>query len=146
MIDQKFIGKTYPAKRYVVGSEKIREYCRAIGEQSMLCLDEDAAKAGPYGAIVAPPTFAVVYTAEAIAQLLTDKDLELNLLMLVHGEQEFVFHRLVKHNEVVVSTCKLTKAEARKQNLVVTGEVESTVNGELVTTSIYTFVVRGGAA
>jgi acyl dehydratase len=146
MIDAKLFGKTYPPTRYVVGSEKIREYCRAIGENNPLCLDEEAAKEGPYGAIVAPPTFAVVYTGEPVAHALFDKELNLNLMMLVHGEQEFVFHKLVKHNDTVISTGKFVKAEARKQNLVVTAEVESQVNGELVTTAIFTFVVRGGAA
>jgi acyl dehydratase len=146
MIDEKLFGKTYPPKRYVVGSEKIKEYCRAIGETSPLCVDEEAAKKGPYGAIVAPPTFAVVYTGEPVAQVLFDKELNINLMMLVHGEQEFVFHQLVKHNDEVISTAKFVRADVRKQNLVITAQVDSAVNGAPVTTAIFTFVVRGGAA
>jgi hypothetical protein len=34
----------------------------------------------------------------------------------------------------------------RKQNLVITAQVDSAVNGAPVTTAIFTFVVRGGAA
>lgn len=145
MIDPKFIGKTYSPTKYVVGIEKIKEYVNAIGETSPLCRDENAAAKGPYGQIVAPPTFAVVYTKDIAAQMLFDSDLNLNIPMLVHGEQEFVFHRPVKHGDVVLTTGKLVSAEARKQNLVVTFEAESRVDGELVTTSIYTFLVRGGA-
>jgi acyl dehydratase len=145
MIDPKLVGKTYPATKYVVGIEKIKEYARAIGETNPLCTDEAAAKAGPYGEIVAPPTFAVLYTRDMAAQMLFDKDLALNLPMLVHGEQEFLFHRPVKHNDAVITTGTFKSAEARKQNLVLTFEMESRVNGELVTTSIYTFLVRGGA-
>lgn len=146
MIDEKLIGKTYPPTKYVVGIEKIKEYVNATGETNPLFTNEEAAKAGPYGEIVAPPMFAVVYQREAVAHVLFDSELDLNLMMLVHGEQEFVFHRLVKHNEEVISTAKLTSAEARKGNLVATGVIESRVDGELVTTGIWTFLVRGGAA
>jgi acyl dehydratase len=146
MIDPKLVGKTYPPTKYVVGVEKIKEYVNAVGETNPLCRDEAAAKAGPYGEIVAPPTFAVVYTKDMAGQMLFDKELALNIAMLVHGEQEFIFHKPVKHGDVVISTGRLKAVEARKQNLVTTFEVESRVDGELVTTAIYTFLVRGGAA
>jgi acyl dehydratase len=146
MIDPKLVGKTYPPVQYVVGIEKIKEYVRAVGETNPLCNDPEAAAAGPHGQIVAPPTFAVVYTRDMAAQMLFDKELDLNMMMLVHGEQEFVFHRPIKHGDVVVTTGKLVSAEARKQNLVVTLKAESTVEGEPVTTTTFTFLVRGGAA
>jgi phosphorylcholine metabolism protein LicD len=87
-----------------------------------------------------------VYTGEPVAQVLFDKELNINLMMLVHGEQEFVFHQLVKHNDEVISTAKFVRADVRKQNLVITAQVDSAVNGAPVTTAIFTFVVRGGAA
>ncbi|MDP8224679.1 MAG: MaoC family dehydratase N-terminal domain-containing protein [Candidatus Lernaella stagnicola] len=146
MIDPKLVGKTYPPTKYVVGIEKIKEYTRAVGETNPLCVDEKAAAAGPYGEIVAPPTFAVVYTKDMAAQFLFDKELDLNMMMLVHGEQEFIFHKAVKHNDTIITTGKLASAEARKQNLVVTFEAESRVGDELVTISRFTFLVRGGAA
>jgi len=146
MIDEKLIGKTYPPVKFTVGREKIKEYCRATGEKDPLCTDEEAARNGPYGEIVAPPMFAVVYSRDMAQQMLFDKDLDLNLMMLVHGEQEFIFHKPVKHNDDVVSTGKLVKAEARKKNLVVTFQVDSTVNDEPVSTAFLTFLVRGGAA
>jgi acyl dehydratase len=39
------IGKTYPADRYAVGREKIREYASAVGEHNALHLDPEAARA-----------------------------------------------------------------------------------------------------
>jgi acyl dehydratase len=145
MIDLKYIGKKYPPTKYVVGIEKIKEYVNATGEKNPLCCNEAAAKAGPYGEIVAPPMFAVVYMKETVGQMLFDRELQLNMPMLVHGEQEFVFHKPVKHGDEVYTTGQLKSAEARKQNLVVSFETEARVKGELVTTGLYTFVVRGGA-
>jgi len=146
MIDEKLIGKTYPEVRYVVGIEKIKEYCFAISERHPLCVDEEAAKAGPYGEIIAPPTFAVVYQKEMFQTVLFDKELSLNLAMLVHGEQEFNFYKPVKHNDLVITTGKLHSADARKGNLIVRFWVESKVDDELVCTSMFTVLIRGGAS
>jgi len=145
MFDQKLIGKTYPPIKYVVGIEKIKEYANAIGERNPLCTNEEAAQAGPYGEIVAPPTFAVVYTKEMIGQMLFDPELKLNMPMLVHGEQEFIFHRPIKHDDVVVTTGRLVSSVVKKDNLLVTFEAESKVDSQLATTAIFTFLVRGGA-
>jgi hypothetical protein len=50
---------TYPPIKYVVASRKIKEYAGAIGERDPLCTTKRRPR-GPYGDIVAPPTFAVV--------------------------------------------------------------------------------------
>ncbi len=146
MIDPNLVGKAYPPIKYVVGVEKIKEYTNAVGETNPLCTDEEAAAAGPYGQIVAPPMFAVVYTKDMAGTMLFDKELDLDMMMLVHGEQEFLFHKPVKHNDTVITTGKFVSAEARKENLVATFKTESKVDGELVTTGFFTFLVRGGAA
>ena len=43
-----------------VKKEAIAKYCEAVRNMNPLYLDEAAAKAGPYGRIVAPPTFALM--------------------------------------------------------------------------------------
>ena len=44
-----------------VKAEKIKRYCAALGETNPIYTDEEAAKTGPYGGIVAPPSFAVTF-------------------------------------------------------------------------------------
>ena len=56
-----------------------------------LCLDVEAARAGGYADVVAPPMFAVVYSAPAVGPLIFDPEIELNFAMMVHGGQEFVW-------------------------------------------------------
>ena len=51
---------------YAVGREKIREYARAVGETNPVHLDLEAARAAGYADVVAPPMFAVVYSAPAV--------------------------------------------------------------------------------
>jgi acyl dehydratase len=44
-----------------VKPEMIERFCKAIGETNPLYTDAEAASKGPYGAIVAPPSFAVTF-------------------------------------------------------------------------------------
>jgi acyl dehydratase len=44
-----------------VTREKIAKFCAAIGETNPLYTDDEAAKKGPFGGIVAPPSFATMF-------------------------------------------------------------------------------------
>ncbi len=55
--DRSVLGVDYDVGTYEVTKEKIIGYARALGESNPLYLDEEAARAGPYGVIIAPPLF-----------------------------------------------------------------------------------------
>jgi acyl dehydratase len=88
-LNTELIGKAQPPFEYEVGREKIREYARAVGEENPLYLDPDAARAAGFGNVVAPPMFCVVYSAGAMGPAVLDPELGINLMMMVHGSQEF---------------------------------------------------------
>src|SRR5436853_1934205 len=94
-VDTKAIGKTYEPVLYAVGREKVREYANAVGETNPVHLDVDAARAAGYADVVAPPMFAVVYSAPAMAPAALDPEVGINLAMMVHGGQECVWGRRV---------------------------------------------------
>src|SRR5213592_3485671 len=83
------IGKTYPSTSYAVGREKVKEYSLAVGETDPLHLDPEAARAAGYADVVAPPMFAVVYSAPAMTPALFDGEVGINFALMVHGAQEF---------------------------------------------------------
>ncbi len=60
--DPELIGRVFevtdPAE---VTAEDIAKYCAAIGDANPLYVDEAAAKKGPNGGIVAPPSYAVTF-------------------------------------------------------------------------------------
>src|SRR5438309_9903359 len=89
------VGKRYEPVTYAVGREKIREYSRAVAETNPLHLDLEAARAAGYGDLVAPPMFAVVYSAPSVGPPIFDPDVELNFAMMVHGGQVFEWGPLV---------------------------------------------------
>ena len=55
--DSSVVGVEVDVGTHKVEQEDIIAYAKALGETSPLYLDEAAAKAGPHGAIIAPPLF-----------------------------------------------------------------------------------------
>ena len=85
------VGKTYPPASYAVGREKVREFAAAVGEESPLHHDLDAAREAGYADVVAPPMFAVVFGGRAMAPALFDPEVGIDFSRMVHGGQEFVW-------------------------------------------------------
>jgi acyl dehydratase len=142
-IDTKFIGKTYPESTYEVGKEKIKEYAKAIKNPDPHYLDDHFAKKSKYGTIIAPPTFAVVFGAYLIEPVFNDKDLNLNMAMLVHGEQELEFMEVVKAGDSITTSAKIVDIKNKEKLDVISVEIKSkNQHGKDVSRGIYTFVVR----
>ncbi len=132
-IDPSFIGKTYPEQRYEIGAAKIREFCKAIKGDCEKFTN------------ITPPTFPVVYSAEFLAAILYDKELKLNLRKLVHGEQEFTYHKPTQAGDTITSNGRIEKIFSKGAHDFVVSKVESKNQaGELVCESVWTFIVRGG--
>ena len=138
------IGKSYDPVVYAVGREKIREYARAVGETSPLCLDVDAARAAGYADVMAPPMFAVVYSAPAVGPLIFDPEIEINFAMMVHAGQEFVWDRPVVAGDEITTTASVKDISERDgRAFYVFESVSENQRGERVCTATWTNIVRG---
>ncbi len=138
------VGKEYPPAEYVVGTEKIREFTAATYDENPLSNDEDAAKAAGYSGLVAPPMFAVVYSSKAVAPAMLDPDVDMNFAMMVHGSQDFDFHKPVVAGDRITTQCTVKSIEAKggKGFYVFTTESKNQA-GEPVVTADWTCIVRG---
>lgn len=58
--DESVVGKEADLGSKEITREHIRRFCEVLGETNPLYTDDEAAAAGPYGSIIAPPGF--VYT------------------------------------------------------------------------------------
>src|ERR687885_2277917 len=103
-------GKTWPAFTYEVGLEKIREYANAVGESERVHHDRDAAREAGFRDVVAPPMFAVVYSAGAMAPAILDPEVGIDLTRMLHGSQEFVWGEPVVAGDRVETTAALEDA------------------------------------
>ena len=138
------VGKTYPPTVYAVGREKIKEYSFAVGETNPLHLDAGAARAAGYKDVVAPPMFAVVYSAPSVTPALFDPEVGINFAMMVHGGQEFVWGPLVVAGDEITTTATVKSIEERAGNGFFVFESESVnQDGETVCKGTWTNIVRG---
>jgi acyl dehydratase len=145
-VNTKAIGKSYEPAVYAVGREKIREYARAVGETNPLHLDLDAARAAGYADLVAPPMFAVVYSAPSVGPPIFDPDLELNFAMMVHGGQEFRWGPVVVAGDEITTEVEVKSIEERDGRGFYVFESRSTnQDGETVCVGTWTNIVRGAS-
>lgn len=138
------VGKTYPPVEYVVGTEKIREYTAATFDDNPLSNDEDAAKAAGYAGLVAPPMFAVVFSSKAAVPAMFDPEVEMNFAMMVHGAQDFTFHKPVVAGDRITTTASVKSIEAISGKGFYIYTTESVnQNNETVVSADWTCIVRG---
>lgn len=143
-VDTTAAGKTYEPKTYAVGREKVREYANAVGETNPVHLDVEAARAAGYDDVVAPPMFAVVYSAAAMAPAVLDHEVGINLAMMVHGGQEFVWGTPVVAGDEITTTASVKEISERGgKGFYVFETVSTNQDGETVATGTWTNIVRG---
>jgi acyl dehydratase len=142
-LDESKKGKTYPAFTYEVGLEKIREYANAVGEQEPVHHDRDAAKEAGFRDVVAPPMFAVVYSAGAMAPAILDPELGINLMRMLHGSQEFVWGEPVCAGDRIETTAEVKDLyEKDGKEFYVFESVSRNQDGQEVVRATWTNIVR----
>jgi len=82
-------GKEYPPYAVTVERGKIKEFARAIGDESPFYLDDEVGRASPWGDIIAPPTFPVTFRNDKAGTETLLHDLGVDIGRILHGEQEF---------------------------------------------------------
>jgi len=157
-IDPRHVGRRYGPFRSTVCGERIRDFATAVAggvpgyfgasacDAHPWSVDEESAARSPYGALVAPPTFGVTFAMQPFAQAIVDPEIGIDLLRLLHAEQEFEHGAVVRPGDVLTTTGEVAEVRA-KGNLdfiTVRSETRNQV-GELVLVGRWTAVVRNQA-
>ena len=136
-------GRTWPPFTYEVGLEKVREYANAIGEWGEVHRDRKAAQDAGFRDVVAPPMFAVVYSAGAIAPAILDPDVGIDLARMLHGSQEFAWGEPVCAGDVIETTATLQDLyEKDGREFYVFESVSRNQDGQEVVRGTWTNIVR----
>jgi acyl dehydratase len=102
------IGRVLSTGSATVAAEHVAAFARALGDPNPLYVDPEAARRGPFGALVAPPTYPIAFMAQAMAGGMdTFLELGLNFMTLVHGEQEFEYARPIRAGETLTLTGRI---------------------------------------
>ena len=129
---------------YAVGREKVREYAHAVGETNPLHVDLEAARAAGHRDLVAPPMFAVVYSAGAVGPAVLDPDVGINFAMMVHGGQEFEWGEPVCAGDTITTEASVKDIYERGgMGFYVFESVSRNQAGQEVVRGTWTNIVRG---
>ena len=145
-MDTSKVGKSYPPFEYEVGREKIREYSYAIGVTNPVHFDPEAARAAGFRNVVAPPMFAVVYSAGSVGPGVLDPEIGINLALMLHGSQEFVWGEPVCAGDTITTetTFKDYRQDDAGRTYYVFESVSSNQDGQETVRGTWTNLVRGG--
>lgn len=144
-INPDLAGRSYPAGQpYLVGREKIREFALAVKATNAAHYDVDAAQELGYRDLVAPPTFAIIVSQRADAQLIEDDSAGIDFTRVVHADQRFTHHHPIVAGDELVAELHVDSVRAMGAGAMVTTRAEiSTVEGEKVATTKSSIIVRG---
>jgi len=136
-------GKTFPSYEFHVERGKIREFADAIGDPNPIYRDPDYAAEMGFAGILAPPTMlrTFLYEPKAASEALKVKDWS----YIVHGEQEFTWHRPVQPGDVVDSAATIASVEVKRGRTYVTVELEATRGDERVLSGRALLLMPGAA-
>jgi acyl dehydratase len=124
-IDPRHVGRRYGPFRNTVCAERIRAFALAVaggvpgyfgsahGEPHPYSADEEAARRSPHGTLVAPPTFGVTFAMEPFALACSDPMLGLDLLRLLHAEQEFEHGAPVRRGDVLTTEGEIVEVRSK---------------------------------
>jgi acyl dehydratase len=155
-LDPNHVGRKYGPFMYELGLEKMREFAFAVGGGNPgmgatepppgldpVLFDVEAGKRSRYGSVIAFPSFAVVFAIRPFTAAAMDPALGLDLLMLVHGEQELEFFDVMRPGDVMTTRGEITQIYEKAGKDFLTVVTESTnQTGKLVVRGTWTAVIR----
>src|SRR2546422_11149620 len=108
MPSKEMIGRVLSTGSATVSAEHVIAFARALGDPNPLYVDPEAARRGPFGTIVAPPTYPIAFMVQALAGGAdVFVELGLNFMTLGHGEQELEYTRPIKAGETLTLTGRI---------------------------------------
>lgn len=143
-LDPALAGRTFPATRpHDVTRHEVSRFAAAVGATDPVHHDVGAARSAGHADVVAPPTFPIVVAFEALAALLSDATVGVELRHVVHSAQRFESARPVRAGDVLTATLTVESVRtAAGTDLVTTRSEVSTEHGERVCCAYATLAHR----
>jgi NAD(P)-dependent dehydrogenase (short-subunit alcohol dehydrogenase family)/acyl dehydratase/putative sterol carrier protein len=140
-MNKDMIGQKFGGGHQWVEKEHTMAYAQATNDDNPAYLDE-----AREGGVVAPPIFPVRLFKEPLFGVMTDPELNADLLLLVHGEQEMEFYDVLRPGDLAVLRSEITGIEDKSSGQLLHVGVRLYREGELVVKARSTMFVRDPSA
>lgn len=109
---QDIVGKVMGTVTFPIEAGKVREFAKSIQDPNPIFRDRSAALAAGFSDIPAPPTYTVVaaHFQEGESGIMS---LGLDLARVLHGEQEWTFHRTPVVGDVLTGQTKVLSVDQK---------------------------------
>jgi acyl dehydratase len=147
-IDRSVIGKEMGGNTLLMTRSRLQHFAKATGQTDPVYTDLDAAKQSGHRDLPVPPTFIFGIDLEGDSFEFLDS-LGVDLRTVLHGEQEFVYHRLAHAGDELTTTGRVVDVYDKKGGLLefLVREIDVTnQDGALVAQMRSTLVVQDFAA
>jgi len=133
------VGREYPPVTTNVTLDAMQKYARAYNDDNPAFFDTSRT-----GGIVAPLMFGVTVTWGALMKAMMDPDLHVDLLRLVHGEQDMEFPNPIRPGDVISANAKILSIEAKATGETMTIELNAAnQEGQPVQKTLFIIFIRG---
>ncbi len=134
------VGKEYPPTTTEATLEAMQNYARAYNDDSPAFFDGTRA-----GGVVAPPMYAVVVGWPSILAVVGDPDLKVDVVRLLHGEQDMEFLRPIRPGDKITAIARVASIETRASGEALVIEINAKNQaGEKVNRTLFNAFIRGG--
>ncbi|WP_284744133.1 MaoC family dehydratase N-terminal domain-containing protein [Amycolatopsis sp. RTGN1] len=113
-IDRVHIGRETGTRTLLVSRSRLRLFAKATGQTDPVYTDFDAARAAGHPDLPVPPTFFFAVSLETADPFTWLTDLGVDLRTVLHGEQEFVYHRVAHAGDELTATARITDVYAKR--------------------------------
>ena len=139
-LNKDLVGKQYAPTTNEATLEAMQNYARAYNDDNPAFFDASRA-----GGIVGPPMFAVVVTWPAILAVVGDPDLKVDVIRLLHAEQDMEFLQPIRPGDKITSIAKVAEIETKASGETLLIEIDATnQNGDPVNRTLFIAFIRGG--
>ena len=145
MLDKSLIGRESEPVLHEVEKGAIQRFVEALGDPNPIYVDEDAARAAGYRALVAPPTFPAVLAMNERFR----HSLDLGTRSLLHGEQQIEYGRPILAGDRLTVVSRVADVQERAgasgpMDILVLEDEGRDPQGALVFRTRSTLVLRRG--
>jgi acyl dehydratase len=138
-LNRSLVGKAYPPVTTEVTLGALQKYARAYNDDN-LCYFEPSA----VGEIIAPPMFNAVVTWLALITAISDPELRVDVLRLLHRNQDMQFFAPIRPNDRISASASITSIEDNAAGETITIVLDATnQQRQTVSQTRFTAFIRG---
>jgi len=139
-VPSKLIDKTFHGTPLVVRYEHAESYAKATNDENPRYFR------GKTDQMETPPVLAVRYHFDLLTKVLSDPAIEVDMMRLVHGEQEMIFHQPLRPGDVIAPKAAIHAVEHKDSGSLLTIRFRLMREGELANEAFAGYFVRRAGA